>query len=308
MDRFRRAIWWLLSAPFRLIFWVISLPFRFLGWLFSPVVDKFRQNSLYRFLTEVPDDRPTVDALADAFQDPMQILEQLEDVRRHLLRALVAVIIAVAISFYFTGRLVDFLAVPIGGLQSLQAIEVTETVGVFMRVAVLAGIALATPYISFEIWLFAAPGLMPRSRQIGLFAIPLAMLFFIGGMAFTYYVMLPVSLEILANGFLDVQDHWSVASYIEIVSSLMFWIGASFEFPLVIFALSAMGIIQPKILVNQWKIAIVIIAVISAAITPTTDAGSMALTMLPMIGLYFLSILFSYIARAASREKEQASK
>jgi sec-independent protein translocase protein TatC len=303
-----RALRWLLLAPFRLVFWLISLPFRFLGWLFSPVVDKVRQNSVYRFLNEVPEDRPTADAIADAFQDPMQIMEQLEDVRKHLLRALLAVIVGVGISFYFTSSLVDFLAAPIGGLQTLQAIQVTETVGVFMRVAVLAGIALATPYIAFEAWLFAAPGLYPRSRKIGLFAIPLATIFFLGGMAFTYYLMLPVTLDFLANGFLDVQDNWTVASYTEIVSGLMFWIGVAFEFPLVIFALSAMGLVQPKILAGHWRLAIVLIAVISAAITPTTDAGIMGLTMLPMIALYLLSILFSYIALATNKGKELIAK
>src|SRR5688572_4600499 len=308
MNTLRRGLIWLLLAPFRLIFWVLSLPFRFLGWLLSPVAEKFRQNSIYRFLTEVPEDRPTVDAITDAFQDPMQILEQLEDVRKHLLRALFAVIVGVGVSFYFTSRLVDFLAAPIGGLQSLQAIQVTETTGVFMRVAVLAGIALATPYIAFEAWLFAAPGLMPRSRQIGLFAIPLATLFFLGGMAFTYYLMLPVTLQFLLHGFLDVQDHWTVASYTEIVTGLMFWIGVAFEFPLVIFALSAMGLIQPKVLLDQWRLAVTLIAVISAAITPTTDPGTMGLTMLPMIALYFLSILFSYIAHITNRGKELIAK
>ncbi len=296
MDAFRRALLWLLAAPFRLIFWLISLPFRFLGWLLSPVADKFKQNSIYRFLTETPEDRSIVDAYAAAIQDPMQILEQLEDVRKHLLRALAVVALAVLVSFYFTNDLIAFLAAPVGGLKTLQAIEVTEPIGVFMKVALMAGIALATPYIAFEIWLFMAPGLMPRSKQIGLLSIPCALLFFVGGMAFANYVMLPAALPFLLNfqGFTTVPR---AASYFDFTTGLLFWIGVAFEFPLVILALSAMGLVRPALLVKQWRIAIVLIAIFAAAVTPTIDPVNMGLVMAPMIALYFLSILFSYLAR-----------
>ncbi len=299
MDNFRRALRGLLAAPFRLIFWVISLPFRFLGWLFSPVADKFRRNSIYRFMTEVPDDRPTVDALADAFQNPMQILEQLEEVRKHLLRALVAVVIAIGFTAYFTNDLIVFLAAPVGGLQNLYAIKVTDSIGVFMMVALVSGLALAIPYIAFEIWWFIAPGLMPRSRQLGLVSLPLALAFFLGGAAFAYFIMLPVALPFLRD-FLEIKQIWTATEYISFVSSLVFWVGVAFEFPLVIFALSAMGIVEPSLLLKQWRIAIVLIAVLAAAITPTVDPINMSLVMGPMIALYFLSILFSYIARATS--------
>ncbi len=300
MERFRRALFWLLAAPFRLVIWLISLPFRFLGWLFRPVVEKFHKNPIYVFLTEVPDDRPAMDAIADAFQNPNAILDELDAVRKHLLRALVAVILAVAVSFGYTETLIEFLAAPVGGLGNLQVIQVTESVSIFMRVAVVAGLAIASPYIAFEIWWFIAPGLMPRARQIGLFAIPLALVFFVGGMAFTYYFMLPVAIPFLQQGFLSVQSNWTADSYIKFTSGLLFWIGVSFEFPLVIFALSAMGFVEPKMLLKQWRLAVVIIAVIAAAITPTVDVGTMGLTMAPMIALYFLSILFSALARLTS--------
>ncbi len=85
----------------------------------------------------------------------------------------------------------------------------------------------------------------------------------------------------------------------------MVWIGVFFEFPLVIFVLSSMGVVQPKFLAEQWRIAIVIIAVIAAAVTPTIDPVNMGLVMLPMILLYFISIGLSYIAYAG-RKREKA--
>ncbi len=303
MDRIRRALWWLITAPFRLLFWLISLPFRFLGWLFRPVIARFKRNPVYVFLTEEIEDRPATDAIADALQNPSDILSELDAVRKHLLRAVLALVVTVGISFYFTQDLIAFLALPVGGLESLQAIEVTESLGVFMKVALVAGIALASPYIAFEIWLFAAPGLMPRSRQVSLLAIPLVMVFFVGGMAFAFFNMLPTALPFLLN-FLGVATKLRPGSYFNFVTSLMFWIGIAFEFPLVILALSLVGIVKYQMLIKQWRIAVILIAILSAFITPTVDPVNMALVMGPMIALYFLSIFFSYLVYLANRKKD----
>jgi sec-independent protein translocase protein TatC len=300
MDKVRRVLKWLLLAPFRLVWWLISLPFRFLGWLFRPVVEKFRHNPVYEFLNEVPEDRPALEAVTDAFQNPDAIFEELDEVRKHLLRSLLVLIVTVGISFWFTQDLIAYLAAPVGGLQNLQAIEVTESIGVFMKVALIAGIAMATPYLAFEVWLFFAPGIMPRSKQLGLFSIPFALIFFLGGMAFAYYVMLPAALPFLLD-FLGIATKLRPASYFGFITSLMFWIGVAFEFPLVIFGISAMGFIKPMALLKQWRLAVVFIAVLSAMITPTVDPVNMALVMGPMIGLYFLSILFSWLAQISSR-------
>jgi sec-independent protein translocase protein TatC len=286
---------------------LISLPFRFLGWLFRPVVERFKQGSIYRFLTEVPEDRPAFDAISDAFDNPVELFEQLDAVRKHLTRALLVVVIAVGISFYFTQDLIAFLAIPVGGLKSMQAIEITESIGVFMKVALISGIAFASPYIAFEAWLFIAPGLMPRSRQIGLAALPLAFVFFLCGMAFTYYVLLPNALPILLT-ILKIDVKLRPAPYFEFVTGLLFWIGLAFEFPLVIYALTAMGLVQPRFLLKQWRIAIVIISIIAAVITPTIDPANMSLVMAPMTALYFLSILFGYIAQSTLKNKEPVEK
>jgi sec-independent protein translocase protein TatC len=205
------------------------------------------------------------------------------------------IIIGVGISFTFTQQIVQFLAIPVGGLQALKAIEVTESIGVFMNVALLSGLAIAIPYVAFEFWLFAAPGLKPRERLFGLVGIPLAAIFFIGGIAFTYYILLPSALPFLLN-FLGIKAQLRPASYFSFITGLMFWIGVAFEFPLVIYVLTAIGLVKPVVLAKQWRIAVVIISIVAAAITPTVDPVNMGLVMLPMIGLYFISIGLSFIA------------
>lgn len=292
---------------------LILLPFRLLGWVFRPVWQRIQRGRIYKFfvgiktfMTAVPKEDDFLDAFGTAIKHPDEVVEQLEALRWHILRSLIALSLTILISFSFTQNMVEFLAGPVGGLEKLQAIEVTESLSVFMRVALLTGIALATPYIAFETWLFAAPGIYPTARWIGLFSIPFALIFFLGGAWFAYQIMLPAALPFLLD-FLGIAARPRPESYFTFVTGLMFWLGVSFEFPLVIFALSGMGIVKPRMLLKYWRIAIILIAIAAAIITPTIDPINMALVMGPMIGLYFLSIIFSAIAAGFIRRKSKKS-
>lgn len=294
MRKFTHIIWAIVSFPFRAIVWLVTSPFRLV-------------KKAYKFLNEELDDRPLPDAFAASLQTPSALLEHVDALRKHLLRMLLGLVVAIAICFLFTQKMVDFLAEPIGGISALKAIDVTESVGVFMRIALFSGIALSSPYLAFELWLFAAPGLKPRARKLGLIGIPLTTVLLVAGMLFAYYFMLPTALPFLLN-FMGVQTIPRPSSYINFVSGLMLWIGIAFEFPLVVFVLSLMGIAKPKFMLQQWRIAVVIIAVIAAVITPTVDPVNMSLVMGPMIVLYFLSILLSYIATISRKRAAQITK
>jgi sec-independent protein translocase protein TatC len=276
--RFLRVI----TFPFRLLWWLIRLPSR-----------GFRKVDAFLF-TE-PIERPLGEALADTFQRPAGLLEYIDDLHKHLSRKLIGLMICVAILFVFTQKLVDFLAKPIGGLSALKAIDVTESIGVFMRAALFGGVTLASSNIAFELWLFAAPGLRPRSHVLGLVSILLVLVFFTGGMVFTYFILLPPALQFLLN-FMGIQVIPRPSSFISFVTGILFWIGVTFEFPLLIYVLTLMGIVQPKSLLRHWGIAIVVTAVIAVAITPTTYPVNMSLVMGSMILLYFTSIGLGYLA------------
>ena len=290
-------------------FWrFITAPFRFLARLFSPITRWLHHISdeIHALLTEEPEDEPLPDTFVKTMENPMGLMEHIGALRKHLLRAVVFMAITTVFSFAFTARIIDILAEPIGGIAGLQAIDVTESVGTFMRVALLCGFALALPYIAFELWLFAAPGLSKHSRMIGLLAIPLVVLFFMGGVAFAYFGMLPTALPFLLN-FMGITTIPRPSTYIGFVTSLMFWIGVSFEFPLVIYVLASMNIVQAKTLARQWRLALVIIAVMAAAITPTVDPINMALVMGPLIILFFISIGLAYLAQRGRPTEENSS-
>jgi sec-independent protein translocase protein TatC len=325
MRKFLLGLWRVITFPFRLIFNIIAFPFRAIYRLSPKFFDRvlypfrliynviafpFRKiQQFHQFLNTEPDEHPLTEVFTDltTSADTRQMMwEQVEALRMHILRALLSLILMVGVSFIFTQRIIEYLAQPIGGIEALTAIEVTESIGVFMRVALFSGIALAIPYIAFEMWWFAAPGLRPSERKMSLAGIPLASIFFIGGAAFTFFLMLPTALPFLES-FMGINTELRPQSYFSFVTGLMFWIGLAFEFPLVIYVLSAVGFIKPQVLTEQWRIAIVVIAIIAAAVTPTIDPVNQGLVMAPMILLYFLSIGLSYIAYAG-RKRSQAEE
>ncbi len=205
-------------------------------------------------------------------------------------------VLAVGISTAFASRILSWLAQPVGGTEALQAIEVTESIGAFMRVSLLSGFVLALPYIGAEIFAFINPGLRRRERVLLLSSIPIAIILFGLGMAFAYKVMLPIALPFLLK-FMGISTVPRPANYIRFVTGVMFWTGLAFQFPLIIYALAAVGIIQARSLIKGWRFAVLGIAILAAMITPTIDPVNMALVMAPMIVLYFLSIGLAFLAQ-----------
>jgi len=257
---------------------------------------------LARAVSKDPEDRPLGDVLEASLSSPSQLFPHIEALRMHLLRMLLFLALAVGGLAIYATQVIDFLAAPINGMQSLVAIEVTETVGVFMQVILLGGFALSIPYIALELWGFFFQGLKVTERTLALVGVPLALILFVLGMAFAYYVLLPVALPFLLN-FMGLQTVPRPSSYISFVTGLMFWIGLAFEFPLVVMILTSIRIIKPGNLARQWRIAVVLIAVLAALITPTVDVVNMTLVMLPMVLLFLVSLMLSYAVSLLQRRK-----
>jgi sec-independent protein translocase protein TatC len=300
MRKIVHSIWYFITSPVRFTSWVINR---------INLKIKLRLQSVSSYFKEEEiDDTPIGESLSSTIENPRALLPHLYALRKHLLRAVIAIIITTAISFLFVHTILNYLASPMaGGIDELVAIDVTENVGTVMRVTLLSGFTLAFPYVIFEIWLFIAPALRVKSRVKGLFAIPVAIFLFVGGMAFAFYIMLPTALPFLFN-FMGLSTQPRPSSYYNFVTLIMFWMGVAFEFPLVIYLLANLGIVKANNLISQWKLAIVIIAVLAAAITPTVDPVNMGLVMAPMIILYFISIGLASIAERSRIAKQKEAQ
>ena len=238
--------------------------------------------------------------------EKMPLTSHLEELRKTLMLSLGGLVVGVLVAVFFVKPILNFLAIPIGGMENLHAIEVTETMSVYMRVALLGGLIVALPWILFQIFDFVSKGLKATEKKGIYLALPFAVALFLAGVAFAYFIMLPASLGFFQE-ILEVTTTIRIKSYFSFTTNLLFWIGVSFQMPLIFFILTKVGLVDYKMLVRGWRVAIVTIAVLAAIITPTGDPINMLIFMVPLSVLYLLSILLSVMAgkRARTEDKEE---
>jgi len=225
----------------------------------------------------------------------MTIVEHLEELRTRLTKALIAVTVTTALSFTFTTQIMRVLIAP-AGIKPVF-LRPTEMFITYFRVALLTGVLLAMPVLVYQTVQFIWPGLKGGERSSVRLIVPGATFSFVAGVMFTYFVILPFALRYLVSFGGDlVEAKWAIGEYISFVTTLLFWSGVVFETPLVMFFLARLRVITPQFLSKNRKFAIVIIAIVSAVITPTPDPFNMGLVMIPLLLMYELSILLAKLA------------
>jgi sec-independent protein translocase protein TatC len=228
------------------------------------------------------------------------LLKHLDELRKRIFKVFFALMITTGISFAFSEQMIEYLALPIGGISQLVSIELTENISIFMKVSLLGGFILGMPVIVYQVMAFILPGLK-RNEQTWLFLmVPFATLLFATGVAFTWFVMLPSAIPFLTN-FMGITTHVRPQNYFEFITRLMFWIGVCFELPLIIMFLAKLKIVTAKQLLSGWRYAVVVMALVAAAVTPTVDPINMGLVMAPLMGLYIISIILAaFVGRGAN--------
>ena len=227
----------------------------------------------------------------------MSFLDHLNELRKHLMRAGLALIVTTSLSLLFTGQILEYLLVPYGADERLQILGPTESVVVYFRVALMCGAILAMPIITWQLFAFIMPGLTRKERRWVLLSLPGITVFFLIGVGFAWFIMTPAALKFLSEFQSEVfRVEWTADAYIAFVTSLLFWIGVSFETPLILSVLARLGFVSPRALIKNWRIAVVAVSILAALITPTIDPFNMMLVMGPLLVLYALSIVLTTFA------------
>jgi sec-independent protein translocase protein TatC len=230
----------------------------------------------------------------------MPFWEHLEELRRRVLRAIGVLLLLTLGAYLFSGTILDRLVVgTIGEATFLKPMEVFNT---RVKVSFLLGLIVAAPYLLWEIWAFVVPGLMHRERKmVGPLVLWSAVLFY-SGIAFAYFVVNPLMLQLLVGfGTEHIRPQIAVSSLLDFMTSMALASGILFQLPLVVAALSMVGVLHPSFLIRRWRHAIVGIFVLTAVITPG-DGPSQIVLAAPVLVLYFASI---FVARAIWRGKQQ---
>jgi sec-independent protein translocase protein TatC len=183
-------------------------------------------------------------------------------------------------------------------MVKITATNPTEAFGMYMKIALFGGAIVAMPFIVYQVLLFVLPGLTHQEKRALLWVIPCATLFFLGGAAFAYFVMIPPSVSYLFRFWNEyIEQMWTIKEYLSFVTGLIFWIGVSFETPLIMAFVARLGIVTAQQMLAVWRYALVGVAVLAAFITPTADWFNMTMVTVPLIALYFLGILMAWLVR-----------
>jgi len=230
----------------------------------------------------------------------LSILEHLQELRKRLIKCVIAVLITTIISFVFAKHIFNVLILPAEGIN-LVYIEMTEMIGTYMRVCLVSGIILAMPFLIYQFLMFVSPGLTPKEKRSVYLIFPWIALMFAAGVVFSYFILIPPATKFLISFGSDIATpQIKIGNYISIVARLLLAIGLVFEMPVITTFLSRLGIITPRWLSDKRKSAIIIAFILAAIITPTFDPVNQTLVAAPLIILYEMSI---WLAKLVQRKE-----
>ncbi len=229
--------------------------------------------------------------------DTMSFLEHLGELRVRIVRSLIALLVGLVIAFPVSQRLVDFLAGPVQRTgHSLVFLAVTEAFWVQMKVALIAGLFLASPAILWQVWRFVSPGLYEHEKKYAVPFVLLGSLLFLGGGAFSLGVVTPYAVQfLLSYARPGLTPMISIGSYIDFLLKFTLAFGLVFELPLAITLAARLGLVTPQALARNRKYAILGAFVAAAILTPTPYAFNQALMAGPLIILYEVGIIAARI-------------
>ncbi len=240
----------------------------------------------------------------------MTLLDHLEELRKRLVYSLIAVGVTFLVAWSFARQIFEFLARPIYRYlppgKKLAFLGVTDPFILYVKVAALAGIFAASPFLIYQLYAFIAPGLYHRERRWALPFVFFGTLFFVAGGVFAYTVAFPFAINFLLGVGQPFDPVITVGKYFGFLMTVMLGLGLMFELPIVIFLLAAAGVVTPRFLMHHFRWAVLLIFVVAAVVTPTPDVVNLCIFAVPTVGLYLLGVLGAWFVTRAKRKKREA--
>ena len=229
----------------------------------------------------------------------MSLIEHLEELRKRLVRTLIAVSVGTIVCWMVREQIYDVLEQPIkellplgpdGEPGKLAFFSPTTPFFFYMKIALFGAVFLTSPYILSQVWGFIAPGLYKKEKLYAIPFIVLGTLFFLGGGLFGYYIAFPFAVDFLLGMGERFNNVISVDAYFRFLLTILLGLGVMFQMPLAIFMLSQIGLVTPKFLMQNFRWAVLIIFTVAAILTPTPDVLNLCIFAIPGILLYLLGV------------------
>ena len=238
----------------------------------------------------------------------MSLLEHLTELRKRNVKALIGFGVAFALCWIWVEPIAQFLARPIYKFlpegERLIFLGVTDPFILYVKVAALAALFVASPWVAWQAWRFISPGLYKREK---LWAIPFVFagtFFFVAGGVFAYTVAFPFAVEFLLGMGAAWDAQIAVDRYYRFLLYVILGLAVMFELPVVIFLLAQIGVVTPRFLMRHFRWAVLLIFIAAAFITPTPDVVNLCLFALPTIALYLLGVGAAALTTRRKRERE----
>ena len=231
----------------------------------------------------------TAEPWRDNIDRDMSLTEHLTELRSCLFKAGVALVAGTAVSFYYLEQIIEALTAPVGQLYYLRP---AEAFMVYLKIALLAGLILASPIVLYQLYSFVRPALTLREKHYARFTIPIIIVLFLGGMLFSYYLVFPRAVEFFLGFSAErVSPLISMESYLDFLLMLVVPFGFVFNIPGVLLFLVYVKLVPVQALSRYQKHVILAAFIVAALITPTPDIITQSLLALPMVVLYEVSLV-----------------
>jgi sec-independent protein translocase protein TatC len=245
----------------------------------------------------------------------MSFLEHLEELRKRIFHALLAVACGMGVCWWYHQALFGFMQKPIidvlrsrGLPEKLVFLTPSEPFNLYLKISALAGLFVTSPYVLYQVWLFISPGLYRKEKKYVFPFLFFSVLLFVAGGYFGYRVVYPAALAFLINLGAQFTPMITIHEYTDLFLTVILGLGLVFEMPILVFFLALMGVISAGWMWRNIRYAILGIFIVAGALAPTPDIQSMVVFAIPMLLLYFVSIGIAWFVHPTQRAAREAKK
>ena len=265
-------------------------------------------------MPEIAAEVPPADQSRDAMP-AMSFLEHLEELRKRLVYSIIAAVGGFFVCWGYAENIYALMQRPImealkknGMPEKLVYLNPTEPFNLYLKIGFMAGIFVASPFILYQLWMFISPGLYRHEKRYVLpFMVSTISLFLAGGL-FGYTMVYPAALDFLIGYGHQFQPMITIGEYTDLFLTIILGLGIVFEMPILVFFLALMGIVTAGWMWRNIRYSILVIFILAAILTPTTDILNMCLFAAPMIALYIVSIAVAYLVHPKQRRARRERK
>jgi sec-independent protein translocase protein TatC len=245
----------------------------------------------------------------------MSFLDHLEELRRRIIWSVVFIAAGFGICFSYASSIYGYMQRPIMTAlhahhldEKLVYLNPTEPFNTYLKVGLLAGVFLASPFVLYQVWGFVAPGLYRNEKRYVMPFMVFSVGLFVAGGYFGYRIVYPAALDFLIGYGSQFQPMITIGEYTDLFLTIIVGLGIIFEMPILVFFLSLMGIVTAGWMWRNLRYSILVIFIIAAIITPTTDVLNMCIFAAPMVALYLISIAIAWLVGPARRKSRREAE